>query len=155
MFDVVRVSCTLRKSSLCFAVPDIKAQLVASDRRDSTIFFALPLTIGSENLKKAVLMVYLKTPPGKSGTYITVNLTTNRMTKNRQLYSRNVQLPSKGKWIHMDITNECNAWLRNEWQNNLGVFATAYLDGVNIIDYSSSKSITNETINRVSSPVYH
>lgn len=118
------------------------------------MFFALPLTISKENLKKAVLMVYVQVPAGKAGTHITVNLTTNRITKNRQLYSRTIRLPSRGKWIHIDITNECNAWLRNEWQNNLGVFATAYLDGVNLIDYSSSRSISNETIDRVSSFYY-
>lgn len=121
-----------------------------SDLVQKTIFIPLPVTVDRDNLKKATLLVYIKTPAGAEGQQTVLDLRTNRMTKKNLLYSEKVILEPRGDWHHIDITDECKTWLRNEWSNNIGLVATATYKGFDLIEYDSRQAVNNDTFDRVS-----
>lgn len=117
---------------------------------EKTIFIPLPTTVDKDNLRKATLLVYVKTPEGAEGRETVLDVHTNRITKKNLLYSERVTLEHRGKWHHIDITDECKVWLRNEWANNFGLVASATYNGVDLIDYDSRQAVNNDTFDRVS-----
>lgn len=131
-------------------VPAVKASVIRSELVHKTIFFPLPLTVSRENLKRAVLLVYVYTPDGDAGQQTQLRVQSNRLTKKNMLYSKKVGLEPRGRWHHIDITHECETWLKNEWSNNLGIVATAKYNGVDLIGYENTKAVNNDTIDRVS-----
>lgn len=94
-------------------------------------------------IDKATLLVYLETPAGLEGETVTLKIITNRWSK--QIASKNITLKAGGSWQHLDITNECRSWLREEWTNNLGLVVTAPKNGVELFNYNSSLLASNDS----------
>ena len=114
------------------------------------MFFPMPMAVTDRSLKRATLLIYLETPPGFENQIATLNLTTNRVTKNRGIHLSKVGLIDGGKWHHIDITKEAKAWTRGEWLNNLGLVAEATVEGTHIFHFNNSQLGQNSSIERVS-----
>lgn len=133
-----------------FAVPSDKAIRIPESRLQSTMFFPMPMAVTDRSLKRATLLIYLETPYGFENQIATLNLTTNRITKNRGIHLSKVGLIDGGKWHHIDITKEAKAWTRGEWLNNLGLVAEATVEGIHIFHFNNSQLGQNSSIERVS-----